>query len=126
VTYNLLRVDRSIPALTHQESTEAINVSAILLARQNVLRQPDAENFLQLAYQYCAANLPLECSWASQQAVRLAPTDARAYNNLCVADNGLQDWPSAITACQEALRLQPDFVLARNNLAWALDQSVAK
>jgi len=70
--------------------------------------------------------MPLECSWASREAVRLAPTDARAHNNLCAAYNGLQDWPNAIAECTEALRLLPDFPLARNNLAWAQSQAQAR
>jgi len=31
-------------------------------------------------------------------------------------------WDPAIQASQQALRLKPDFQLARNNLAWAMSQ----
>jgi hypothetical protein len=31
-------------------------------------------------------------------------------------------WDEAISAAQSALRLKPDFQLARNNLAWAISQ----
>ena len=31
----------------------------------------------------------------------------------------MRQWDDAIQAAREALRLKPDFALARNNLAWA-------
>jgi hypothetical protein len=33
-------------------------------------------------------------------------------------------WDEAIEAAREALRLKPDFQLARNNLAWSESQKV--
>jgi len=42
-----------------------------------------------------------------------------AYNNICAAYNQLQQWDQAIAACQRALVIQPDFELAKNNLAAA-------
>jgi 4-amino-4-deoxy-L-arabinose transferase-like glycosyltransferase len=118
VTYNLLRARLMVPALD-QRVVAAPPSGAIAQARESALAQPDAGKLLQLGYEYCAANLPLECSWASREAVRLTPTDARAFNNLCVAYNGLHQWQAAIAACEQALKLQPDFQLARNNLDWA-------
>ena len=32
------------------------------------------------------------------------------------------EWDLAIAAAQEALRIKPDFTLARNNLNWAMEQ----
>ena len=34
----------------------------------------------------------------------------------------LHMWDAAIQADLQALRLRPDFALARNNLAWAMEQ----
>jgi len=33
--------------------------------------------------------------------------------------NGMKAWAKAIPALEQAVRLQPDFQLAKNNLAWA-------
>ena len=33
--------------------------------------------------------------------------------------NSMSDWENAIAAGEEALRLRPDYQLAKNNLAWA-------
>lgn len=119
VTYNLLRVERIVPEIAPRHDAPA----TLAAARQRVSAQADAEGLLQLGYEYCAAGWYLECSWASREAVRLAPADARAHNNLCAAYNGLHDWQGAIAACRQALQLQPEFPLARGNLDWALRQS---
>jgi tetratricopeptide (TPR) repeat protein len=56
------------------------------------------------------------------EAERLAPGDANVKNNLCVYLGDLSRYDEAILACNAALRLQPDFRLARNNLDWMLAQ----
>jgi tetratricopeptide (TPR) repeat protein len=47
---------------------------------------------------------------------------AEAYNNIAAGHQALGEWDEAIAAAQEAIRLRPDFQLARNNLAWSLRQ----
>jgi tetratricopeptide (TPR) repeat protein len=42
-----------------------------------------------------------------------------AWNNIAASYNALGLWEDGIRAAEEALRLQPDFELAQNNLAWA-------
>lgn len=56
---------------------------------------------------------------ASQKALRLKADFAEAYNNLCVAYIKLNLKKPAINACQQAINLNTNFPLARNNLAWA-------
>jgi hypothetical protein len=128
ISYNLLETNHSVPRMRLLETAPeaapaAANSGALITARARVVAQPDATGLLALGYEYCAAGLPLECSWASREAVRLAPANARAFNNLCAAYNGLGDWSRAIEACREALRLDPTLALARNNLAWAESQA---
>ncbi|HZP65057.1 MAG TPA: glycosyltransferase family 39 protein [Rudaea sp.] len=119
VTYALLRVDRMVPAI----AADATQAAGIAEARRAVQSTPDADHYVELAYRYCAADEPLECRWASLEALRLAPDDARAHNDLCAAYNGLHAWNDAVAECREALRLRPDYALARNNLDWALSQA---
>ena len=117
VSYNFLRVNRIVPDAA-EIPLPGIGIG-LSTARAQVLQRPDAEGFLQLGYEYCAAGMHLECSWASRESLRLSGDNATAYNNLCTAYNGMHDWQNAIAACGEALRLKPDFQLARNNLVWA-------
>jgi len=62
---------------------------------------------------------------AARQALRLDPKSAVAWNNIAAADEGLKRWDDAIDAAKHALALQPDFQLARNNLAWSQQQKAA-
>jgi hypothetical protein len=55
---------------------------------------------------------------AARSALALKEDYAEAYNKVGVANAGLGLWDAAIAAVEEALRLQPDFQLARNNLVW--------
>jgi tetratricopeptide (TPR) repeat protein len=65
---------------------------------------------------------PARALWAFHKAARLAPNQPNIENNLCAAFNELGRYGDAITACNKALALRPDFPLARRNLAWAQSQ----
>lgn len=60
---------------------------------------------------------------AAQQVLALEPASDRAYNNICAAFNSMEQWELAIAACNDALRLNPDNQLAKNNRTWAQDAS---
>ncbi len=47
--------------------------------------------------------------------------NANAYNNICTAYNQLHEYTKAIPACQEALKLDPQHLLAKGNLGAALE-----
>ncbi|MGH9598354.1 MAG: tetratricopeptide repeat protein [Terracidiphilus sp.] len=79
-----------------------------------------------------AENNRLRLSWAylqDHQAGRAIPlllsivaedrNNADAWNNLCVAHTMLMSYNLADEECGNALRIQPGFQLARNNLNWA-------
>ena len=55
---------------------------------------------------------------AAKAALAANPNSANAYNTMAVSYMGLHRVDEAIQAAQTAIRLQPDFQLARNNLAW--------
>jgi len=59
---------------------------------------------------------------AARRALALKADYAEAYNNIGVAYAGLGLWAPAIAAVEEALRLQPNFQLAKNNLAWFMER----
>ena len=62
---------------------------------------------------------------AAQEALRIDPSSAEAWNNIAAGYESLHQWDEAIAAAQKALALKPDFQLARNNLAWSLQQRQA-
>ena len=59
------------------------------------------------------------CLTFAQAALQMRSGYAEAYNNIAAADNALGRWDDAIQAGREAVRLKPEFQLARNNLQWA-------
>lgn len=67
---------------------------------------------------YRSGNFP-GCIQAAEEALRLRPDYATAYNNICVAWNALGEWDKAVVAGEHAVALEPDSILAKNNLAWA-------
>jgi tetratricopeptide (TPR) repeat protein len=78
-----------------------------------------AANFLNVSFRrYAAGDLEGSID-AARMAVGLRPGYAEAYNNIAAGLASLHRWDEAITAAEEALKLKPDFPLARNNLAWA-------
>ncbi|HVR20232.1 MAG TPA: hypothetical protein VMS65_11065, partial [Polyangiaceae bacterium] len=56
------------------------------------------------------------------RADQIDPRNAVVQNNLCVANTLLRRYDDALGACKAALNLEPDFQLAKNNLAWALSE----
>ena len=62
---------------------------------------------------------------AAEKAISLRPNDAEAWNNMGAAYNSLGQYATAVAALTEALRLKPDLVIARNNLAFAEKMMVA-
>jgi tetratricopeptide (TPR) repeat protein len=84
--------------------------------------QPTPEGLLSLSLSYYQAHRYQECIAAAQEALRLRPNYAEAYNNISAASNALGRYEDGIQAAAEAIRLKPDFMLAQNNLAWAQSQ----
>ena len=56
---------------------------------------------------------------AAREALGVDLGSAEAYNNIAAAYASLKQWDAAIEAANQALRLKPDYTLARNNLLWA-------
>lgn len=109
---------RSGPGPQPAASAESAVLSAQTASQQN----PTPENFLNLSLQYCQTGRFRECISAAQEALRLRPDYAEAYNNIAVGYYSLKEWDPAIQAARQAIRLKPDFELAKNNLLYALDQ----
>ena len=66
----------------------------------------------------------VECIEAATRSARLNPNSAPAFTNIGICSANLQRWDEAIENTRKALRLDPSFQLARNNLAWMQQQIV--
>ncbi|MCK9613241.1 MAG: hypothetical protein PHR81_05190 [Bacteroidales bacterium] len=77
------------------------------------------EYFLDLSLQYYNMGEFQKCIDACNEALKLKPDYAEAYNNICSAYNAMKMWNKGIEACEQALKLNPNYELARNNLNWA-------
>jgi protein O-mannosyl-transferase len=81
---------------------------------------PDTpEGWLTLSLAQYEAGRFEDCIRSSEHALRLRPSSAEAFNNICAAENALSNWASAADACEHALAITPDSPLARSNLAFA-------
>lgn len=63
-----------------------------------------------------------ECMDTATQSARLNPNSAAAFNNIGICAGNLHLWDEAIRNTQEAIRLDPNFQLAKNNLVWVQQQ----
>ena len=60
------------------------------------------------------------CIAACESALELKPDYDLAYNNLCSAYNGMQDWDDAIKTGEKGMQINPNNQLLKNNLAEAI------
>jgi tetratricopeptide (TPR) repeat protein len=75
---------------------------------------------VNLSAQYCQNGKYQKCLSAAQEALRLKPDSAEAYNNMAAAYLSMQRWDEGIAAARKALSLKPGYEDARSNLDWAL------
>ena len=77
------------------------------------------QNYLDLSFILWKQHQPLAALNVIHQALHHFPNEACLYNNEAAALLQLERWSEAATSAQTALRLQPAFSLARNNLEMA-------
>jgi tetratricopeptide (TPR) repeat protein len=86
---------------------------------------PDgAQALLNVSFQLFQAGRYQEAIGAASAVLKMVPNSADAYNNIAVSYAALKNWDEAVKNVQEALRIRPDYQLARNNLAWFIKERV--
>jgi tetratricopeptide (TPR) repeat protein len=78
---------------------------------------PDANDWINISLRQCQQKNYMACLETARRARALQPNSPLAWNNIGAAYAGMEQWSPAIDAEKQALRLKPDFVVARNNLA---------
>ena len=86
----------------------------------SALQTVRAQEYSELASQLFSANRPREAIIVARQALALDPNNADAHNEIAASFARLGLWDDAIQNAQQALRIRPDFPLARKTLEAAL------
>jgi tetratricopeptide (TPR) repeat protein len=82
----------------------------------------DADVLVQRSADLYNAGKYQESIAASQEALKLNPRYALAYNNIAVDYLQLKMYDMALASVKQALQIQPDFALAGGNLTWILNE----
>jgi protein O-mannosyl-transferase len=77
------------------------------------------ERFLAVSLAAYQAKRYRECIAAAEEALKLRPDYAEAYNNIAAGHIAVGEWDAAIAAAERAVQLKPNFTLARGNLEYA-------
>ncbi|HSY77723.1 MAG TPA: tetratricopeptide repeat protein, partial [Bacteroidia bacterium] len=92
------------------------------IALDSVKVHPTATNYITLSLIYYGQKDYKQCIEASEKAISLDVNNYTAYNNMGSAYNMLGDWKNAADALDKALKLKPDFELAKNNYVLSLKE----
>lgn len=96
------------------------------LARATTDQRGTPERFLALSLAAYQVHRFRECIALAEEALKLRPDYAEAYNNIAAGHNAIGEWDEGIAAAERALQIKPDFALARGNLAYARAQKAGK
>jgi Flp pilus assembly protein TadD len=84
------------------------------------------ERFLALSLAAYQAKRYRECITFAEEALKLRPDYAEAYNNIAAGHIVLGEWDQAIAAARRAVELKPNLTLARGNLDYALARKAGR
>jgi tetratricopeptide (TPR) repeat protein len=122
-TVHEIKVDNTpLVAIVKNYRTVSYMQSIVQRAIQAAAKNKSPENYLNLSVRYYEAGQYEKCIEAAQEALKLKPDFASAYNNICSAYNEMKMSDKAIEACHQALAIEPEFQLAKNNLESALEK----
>lgn len=119
VIYLLVSREKATSVQSAPGQADATSISSLEALVQNT---PTINNRINLSLAYINSGVPGRAIPVLLTVVSEDKTNTVAWNNLCAANNMLKDYKDAIAACTEALRIDPNFQLAANNLKWAIDQ----
>ena len=83
------------------------------------LKDYNKEDLINLSFNLYQNNKYLECIEVCYMVIDKDPQSFVAYNNICSAYNQMREYKKAITACEKAIKINPDYSIAVNNLNYA-------
>lgn len=86
------------------------------------LNSKDVNKLIEIGLNYYHRKMFEKCIDIHLKALALDSNNAIIYNNICSAYIELQQYDTAIEYCKKALKLDPGFTRAQNNLKWALSK----
>ena len=92
---------------------------------EQALLHPAAQGvtyWINLSLVQSKQGLNKESIQSAEKALQLDPNSVEAYNNIGAGYGAMGQWDEAIRNEREALRLKPDYQLAKNNLNWYLQE----
>ena len=103
-------------------ASPATNNSPVNAAQQAVNTNPGWETYVNLGLAlYYAHDYPASLK-AYQKALEYNPKVALIYSDIGVSYGAMGQWEEQIKYCEEALKIDPDFQLAKNNITWAKNE----
>lgn len=85
----------------------------------------NAAQWINLSLQQYRAAQYAQSIVSAQNALKVDPSSAEAWNNIGAANGAMQQWDAAIRDEQRALQLKPDLTIAQNNLRLYTQQKTA-
>lgn len=97
-------------------------VSDILQIEQKLKENPSEDAYIDLSLLYYQRNEFVKSIEAAEQALKINQKSAQALNNIGAAYGAMMVWEKQVEYCSKALQIQPNFEVAKNNVAWAKQQ----
>lgn len=101
------------------EKTVSKSENRLVKLQAEVASHPTSDGYINLSLELYKIKDYEGCINACNSALTINPKNAIAYNNICSAYNALENWKKAEKACLQALKVEPTFERARNNLNWS-------
>jgi tetratricopeptide (TPR) repeat protein len=115
-------IDSAQRALLAKPDYEPAWQSLRWLLAAKVRAKPTPEFYQEQAMGLYQAGRYRECIDSAKRAIGLYPEYTKAFNLMSVCYMNLGMYDDAVAAAREAVRIEPDFQLARNNLNLALQR----
>jgi glycosyltransferase involved in cell wall biosynthesis len=116
------RLAKGYPKYVEQQKEDVLlNLAA---KERVVLFDPTATHFVDLSAAYYQTGQYEKSIASARTALTLQSDFALALINICAANNSLGNFSEGKVAGEEALRLQPNNQLAKNNLDWSIRELI--
>jgi tetratricopeptide (TPR) repeat protein len=101
-------------------------IKRIAELQQKVAAKATKEEYVELGIYYYKRKEFKQAIEVFEKGLVAIPKDLVLLNNMCASYCEIKQWEKAMPYCEEALKLQPDYSLAKNNLQWAKDGKAGK
>ena len=119
--YDLFELDTNVNDIMSEPSTGEVLPEHFIEIMDSIKRAAVAD-LVNKSLSYYQKGKYEKSIDAGEKALLADPANAIAFNNICVANIKLNRLDLAISACENAIALNPDEKLYRNNFNWAKEE----